>query len=77
MNGDQPYHEPLRALVIVDAPRDRISRILEKHINVSQLFDNEWAHLVAVDRESEEIFYKYIPKKGWESMAIGKMQSAG
>jgi hypothetical protein len=44
---------------------------------VSQLFDNEWAHLVAVDRESEEIFYKYIPKKGWESMAIGKMQSAG
>lgn len=77
MNGDQPYHEPLRALVVVDAPRERISRILKKHINVSQLFDNEWAHLVAVDRESEEVFYKYIPKKGWESMAIGKMQSSG
>lgn len=70
MNGDQPYHEPLRALVVVDAPRDRISRILERHINVGQLFDNEWAHLVAVDRESEEIFYKYIPKKGWSSMPM-------
>ena len=75
MNGDQPYHEPLRALVVVDAPRDRISRVLERHINVSQLFDNEWAHLVAVDRESKEVFYKYIPNKGWAALSLSKKLS--
>ena len=31
MNGDVPYHEPMRLLTIVEAPRSRIEKLIARH----------------------------------------------
>ncbi len=65
-DGEKSYHEPLRLLVVAEAPRDRLLRIIERSELLTKLYDNEWMHLVAVDPESDDIMYRYIPKKGFE-----------
>jgi uncharacterized protein YbcC (UPF0753/DUF2309 family) len=31
MNGPRPYHEPMRMISVIEAPRDRISQIIRRH----------------------------------------------
>ncbi|MBX9692641.1 MAG: DUF2309 domain-containing protein, partial [Cyanobacteria bacterium] len=66
MNGELPYHEPLRLFVAIEAPRERILSIVERQPVLKQLCDNEWIHLMAIDRGSHEMLYRYRPKQGWE-----------
>ncbi len=70
MNGELPYHEPLRLFVVIEAPRDRILEIVERQPILKQLCDNEWIHLMAIDHGSDEIFYRYRPRQGWASIAV-------
>jgi len=68
MSGEQAFHEPMRLFVVVEAPRARILEIVERAPLLKQLCDNEWIHLVAIDRESDETLYRYRPKQGWASI---------
>jgi uncharacterized protein YbcC (UPF0753/DUF2309 family) len=68
MNGELAYHEPMRLFVAIEAPRARILEIVERSTLLTQLCENEWMHLVAIDPESEEIFYRYRPGQGWASI---------
>jgi len=40
-------HEPLRLLAVVQAPRDRVERVIARNAAVAQLLDNGWIRLVA------------------------------
>ncbi len=44
-DGRRFVHEPLRLLVLVEAPREPIDRIIGRHTLVRQLVENEWIHL--------------------------------
>ena len=44
-DGERWMHTPLRLSVFIDAPRDRIERILAQHSTVRQLVDNQWLYL--------------------------------
>lgn len=71
MNGELPYHEPMRLLVVIEAPRERILSIVERQPIFKQLCDNEWIHLLAVDYEGEQPLYRYQPRKGWIPVRSG------
>ena len=64
MNGPRPFHEPLRMLTLIEAPRDRIAGVVGRHRFLQHLYDNEWIRLAALDPEGK-IFYDYVPKQGW------------
>jgi uncharacterized protein len=64
MNGLRPFHEPMRLLTLIEAPRDRITGIIRRHRFLRHLYDNEWVRLAALDPE-KKIFYDYVPKQGW------------
>ena len=64
MNGDVPYHEPMRLLTIVEAPRERIERLIPRHEVLQHFYHNEWVHLVALDPE-DGIWYRYRPDRKW------------
>jgi uncharacterized protein YbcC (UPF0753/DUF2309 family) len=64
MDGPRPYHEPMRLLSLIEAPRERIDRIVRRHRLLQHYYDNEWVRLTALDPE-EKKFYDYIPKRGW------------
>lgn len=65
MTSTLPYHEPLRLLVVAEAPCERIITALNNLPHVQALFDNEWMHLVASDPEKEFAFFRYRSGGAW------------
>ena len=63
-NGTDLIHEPMRLLVVIEAPKERIQAIVEKHASVRKLVVNEWIRLVAFDPQ-EKLFFSYSPQGGW------------
>jgi len=62
-SGDHAYHEPVRLLVAIEAPKERILEIVQRQPVLTQLCDNEWIHLYAID--GSEGPYRYLPQEGW------------
>ncbi len=44
-DGEELAHEPLRLSVMIEAPREAILDVLERHPGMRELFDNGWLHL--------------------------------
>jgi len=64
MNGDMPYHEPMRMLTIIEAPRARIEALIGRHELLQHYYHNEWVHLAAFDPEDQN-WYRYSPRGEW------------
>ena len=67
MNGDAPYHEPMRLLTVVEAPRERIEKLIARHNVLQHFYHNVWVHLVALDPE-DGVWYRYLPSGAWSPM---------
>lgn len=63
-DGSKWVHEPLRLSVFIEAPREAISMILEKHEQVRELFDNGWLHLFAIEEDGDAT-HRYLPGQKW------------
>jgi hypothetical protein len=72
MDGPRPYHEPMRLLTLIEAPRSRIDQIIRSHRLLRDLYDNEWVRLITLDPE-KGIFYRYVPKQGWNALEDGRI----
>ncbi len=64
MDGERPYHEPMRPLYIVETPRERLTMLIRKNHILQRFFDGRWVHLVALEPD-EGVFYRYLPKQEW------------
>ncbi len=64
MDGPQPFHEPMRMVTLIEAPRERVLGIIGRHRLLQRLYNNEWVHLLVLEPE-EQIFYRYVPRQGW------------
>jgi hypothetical protein len=67
-DGEKLVHEPLRLSVLIEAPRDEIAAILNRHPQVRALFDNKWLHLFALD-ERGRMAWRYRGDLCWEAIA--------
>ncbi len=65
MNGPRPYHEPMRLATLIEAPRERIDKIIRNQRHLKRLYDNQWLYLIAIEPE-EQVSYRYVPKGGWQ-----------
>lgn len=52
-DANQPYHEPMRLLTIVEAPQPLLDSVIARNTVLRQLFDGEWVNLVARDNANE------------------------
>jgi len=64
MNGERPYHEPMRLLTIIEAPRERIDRLIARYEVLRHYYHNEWVHLIVLDPEDGD-WYRYRPTGEW------------
>jgi uncharacterized protein len=64
LNGRTPYHDPMRLLTVIEAPRHRVQAIIDRHSLLQQLFHQGWVGLVALD-PGDGIFYHYDGIAGW------------
>ncbi len=68
MNGETPYHEPMRLLTVIEAPRVSIEKLISRHEVLQHLYHNEWVHLVALDPEDGGL-YRYRSTGAWSRVA--------
>jgi uncharacterized protein YbcC (UPF0753/DUF2309 family) len=68
MNGETPYHEPMRLLTVIEAPRVNIEKLIGRHEVLQHLYHNEWVHLVALDPEDGGL-YRYRSTGAWSRIA--------
>lgn len=66
-DGERLMHQPLRLSVLVDAPREAIIDILQRHDGLRALFENRWMHLFALD-ERGRMAWRYAGDLHWQSM---------
>ena len=64
-DGNDYVHDPLRLSVCIEAPREAMTDILERHEGVRALFDNRWLHLFAMD-ERGRLAWRYAGDLEWE-----------
>lgn len=64
MNGEVPYHEPMRLLTIVEAPRKGIEKLIARHEVLQHYYHNVWVHLVVRD-PADGGWYRYRPNGEW------------
>lgn len=62
----ESYHEPLRLSVFIQAPRNWVSRILNRHENLKNLIANQWIHAVVLEPEQANKAYACTPNLDWE-----------
>ena len=62
LDGEKPYHEPMRLFVIIEAPLERISMIIARHDLLQKLTGNHWINLVALDPVTMEFFLYEFPE---------------
>lgn len=66
-DGERLVHEPLRLSVLVEAERAAIDGILARHPGVSQLVENGWLHLVALEDDAQTTWLRQ-PSSGWQQL---------
>jgi uncharacterized protein YbcC (UPF0753/DUF2309 family) len=75
-DGERYVHEPLRLSVCIEAPRDAITEILQRHDDVRALFDHRWLHLFALD-EGGGIAWRYGGGLQWTAYQTAPLGSSG
>lgn len=60
----RPYHLPVRLMVVVQAPLDRIAAAVAAEPLVTQLVEGQWIRLVARADEADH-WQEWIPAQGW------------
>ncbi len=68
LDGPMPYHEPMRLLTLIEAPRTRVESVIATHPGLERLFHNEWVLLVVCEA-SEGAFYHYDIMRGWQPVS--------
>lgn len=66
-DGTRLQHQPLRLLVIVEAPRHAVAAILDRHEDVRRLVRHGWLSLVAIDQEA---FYRHAEDGSWIRLTV-------
>jgi len=63
-NGRDYVHEPMRLVVVIEAQRDAIECVIQKHDSVKKLVLNQWIRLVALD-PADKMLYCYASSGEW------------
>ena len=65
LDGEKPYHEPMRLFVIIQAPLESISGIIARQNILQRLLGNQWINLVALDPVTMEFFHYHF-EEDWQ-----------
>jgi len=63
--GSELYHEPMRALYVVQAPRERVQMLIERNDLLKHYFNGGWLSLVVREAPGEPWQHR-TPAGGWE-----------
>lgn len=67
-DGERLQHQPLRLLVVIEATREAVQRIIDKHSLVCDLVSNGWLTLAVLEGEH---CYRWTSAGEWEAEWLG------
>jgi uncharacterized protein YbcC (UPF0753/DUF2309 family) len=67
-DGTDWVHEPLRLNVVIEARREAIDAVIEKHALVRQLVENQWIAILCLDPDLSHIVVRR--KDAWDALAV-------
>lgn len=70
-DGTMFQHEPLRLLVVIEAPLTAVKDILERHADIRALVTNGWLNLMVIDGERS---YRWNSCREWVEQLAGNGQ---
>lgn len=70
-DGNDFYHQPLRLLSVIAAPRDAVAAIIQSHKVVEDLLINNWLNLVVLDNGK---WYRFKADQTWEAIDVQKVE---
>ena len=73
-DGDKLMHDPLRLSVCIEAPKEAVTGILDRHQGVRELFDNRWLHLFLLDGTGQMV-ERYAGGLKWETFDGGRTEA--
>ena len=65
-NDRDLYHQPLRLSVIIEAPVEWVTQILERNDSLRSLLDNQWIYLIVNDPTKDYMNFHYKSALQWE-----------
>lgn len=68
-DGKNLFHDPVRLLTVIEAPRERVESIVTRNPVLKQIFGNGWALLACFDPERGE-FFDYLPPGHWREHGV-------
>lgn len=68
------YHEPLRLQTVVQAPVERLKKVISEQDVLKKLFHNEWVSLVVIDPMTGN-FMRYHKDQTWQNLTTPFAQS--
>ena len=66
-DGKNLQHEPLRLNVFIEAPKEEIIKIIDKHEMVRNLLDNHWLYLFSIDGQGV-VSHQYNRNQKWKEI---------
>ena len=54
---------------MIEAPREAITDVLERHLEVRALFENRWLHLLALDDDGR-MAWRYAGDLTWDETEV-------
>jgi uncharacterized protein len=67
-NGERWMHEPLRLSAFIEAPKEAIDDIIERHKLVQQIVENGWMHLFQIN--DDENIYLRDTEGNWQTIPV-------
>lgn len=68
IRGTVAFHEPMRLLTVVAAPRERLDDLMARHQLLRHYYFNDWVHLVV---EDDGQYYRFSAMNGWTPISYG------
>jgi uncharacterized protein YbcC (UPF0753/DUF2309 family) len=65
-DGERSVHDPLRLSVLIEAPQNAITAVLDRNDDLRALFDHGWMHLFTL--KDGRIGARYKAGKGWTAV---------
>ena len=66
-DGKDFQHLPLRLNVVIEAPMEAVSKIIQKHSNLTELCDNKWISVMILNNNGN-ISHRYTGNNNWEGL---------
>ncbi len=66
-DGENLQHDPLRLNVFIEAPKEEINKIIDKHDMVRNLLDNHWLYLFLIGANGV-ISHQYTGNQKWKKL---------